>query len=527
MKWMKKCLAMLLVAAMLLTFAGCGDDGKAELTGEVIDVVVQTNGLGEAWISDAATAFRNETGIQVNVNFDAFAIGNMNTVLTTESVDAADIYFGQTFEWVEWLSNDLIVDLSDVMNDTSSGKSLNERCLTQDYYILDEDGNKKQGIVPLTLGPLGIAYNKEMMNYLCHDVLGWEDGHDYPTTTKELEEVFAALETVQKNGTNDALFTYQSGGKSVDVEPLAWSGTVGTLEFLFKAWIQQYWGPDYLEQFYAQQDNGNMFNDEGFYICYQKIVDLLQLEENESGIVVSGSSIPNCLSYNHEESQMQFLLGHSLMIPSGSWLYSEMETVITDVENWGFMPVPVMTDDNGVPITKEGVEMPKNADGSYAAYMDINTQDFLCIPTKSDKVDLAKKFIAYIFSEEYLPTLKEALQAPVCFSCNDEDVEFNAWAKNVQSVVDVSTLGRNYTSNPMFGIGALNFCGDGLPYARLSQGGYGSITKLYDVSTGEVVTDASLAKGFVVTENVYKYVQSNYNYRLQHWNEYRQRLGLI
>lgn len=526
MKRMKQIVSVLLAVCMLLTVVGCGGN-KVALTGEVIDIVIQTNGLGEDWINNAAKAFRDETGIQVNVNFDAFAIGNMNTVLTTESVEAADIYFGQTFEWVEWLSNDLIVDLSDVMNDTADGKSLNDRCLTQDYFILDKNGNKKQGIVPLTLGPLGIAYNKQMMDYLCHDVLGWEDGHDYPTTTKELEEVFAAMESTQASGKNDALFTYKSGGKTVDVEPLAWSGTVGTLEFLFKAWIQQYWGPEYLDKFYAQQDNCDMYNDEGFYICYQKIVDLLQLQENDDGIVVSGSSIPNCLSYNHEESQMQFLLGHSLMIPSGSWLYSEMSTVIMDVNNWGFMPVPMLTDDSGNPITKEGVEMPKNADGSYAPYLDVNTQDFLCIPTKSDKVDLAKKFLKFIFSEKYLPTLEETLQAPVCFECDDADVKYNAWAKSVAAIVETSTLGRNYTSNPMFGIGALNYCGDGLPYARLSQGGYGSITKLYDTATGEVITDASLAKGFAITENVYRYVQSNYNYRLQHWNEYRQRLGLI
>ena len=51
---------------------GCGGNkGAHELTGESISVVIQTNGLGTAWIEDVAEKYTYETGIEVNVQFDA------------------------------------------------------------------------------------------------------------------------------------------------------------------------------------------------------------------------------------------------------------------------------------------------------------------------------------------------------------------------------------------------------------------------------------------------------------------------
>ncbi len=532
MRNLKKLIAILLILTLCFTVVGCGGKkGAAKLTGESINVVIQTNGLGTKWIEDVAEQYTYETGIEVNVQFDALVNSNLNTILTTDTMDCADVYFGQTAEWPDWLKNDLILDITDIYTDSSDGKSLADRCIVQDYYVEGVDGSKRYGMIPLTMGPIGMAYNKKMMDYLCHDVLKWEKGHDYPTTTKELEEVMDALDKTVKEGKKKDLFTYESAGKSLDVKAWAWSGSIGTLEFLFKPWLQQYYGQENMTKFYEQQSNPDMFNDEAFYVSYQKIMDLLELKESSDGKVTSTNSIPNCLSYNHTESQTQFLLGRSLLVPAGSWLYSESTDLMADLDNWGFMPVPTLTDDNGKALSAEGVTVPTDKDGNYVQYLGINNQDFMFIPMRSQKQELGKAFLKYMFSEKALATIEENVQAPVCFECDDEKIEFNTWAKQVnkfvKSAVEADALCTTYTTNPMFAVGALSLAADILPYAKLSQGGYGSIHKYYDSATLKPIASAKDAKGVAITENVYNYVQWNYNYKLSHWHEYKQRLGIL
>lgn len=532
MKILKKIIAIALVLGMICTVTGCGGKkGAHALTGESISVVVQTNGLGTEWIEEVAEQYTYDTGIEVNVQFDALLNSNLFTIISTDVMDCADVYFGQTGDWANWLKNDLIVDITDIYTDSSDGKSLADRCVVQDYYVEEADGSKKYGMLPLSMGPIGMAYNKEMMDYLCHTVLKWEEGHDYPTTTAELEQVMEALETTVKNGSNKELFSYTSAGKTLDVKAWAWSGSIGTMEFLFKPWIQQYFGEEKMAEFLAQQSNPDMFNDEAFYVCYQKIMDLLELTEDSNGNITSATSIPNCLSFNHTESQTQFLLGHSLFVPAGSWLYSESTELMENLENWCFMPVPTLTDDNGKALCAPGASVPTDENGKYVQYLGINTQDFMFIPSRSQKQDLAKAFLKYMYSEDSLATIEENFQAPVCFECNDENIELNNWAKQVNKFVDnavkAKSLCTTYSTNPMFGVGALNFVSDTLPYAKLSQAGYGSIKKYYDSKTLKAIPSADAATGIAITENVYNYVQWNYNYKLSHWHEYKQKLGIL
>ncbi len=529
---LKRVIAILLTLGLICTVAGCGGSkGAHQLTGESINVVVQTNGLGTDWIEDVAEKYTYDTGIEVNVQFDALLNSNLFTILSTDVMECADVYFGQTSEWADWLKNDLIVDITDIYTDSSDGKSLAERCIVQDYYVEAADGSKKYGMLPLSMGPIGMAYNKEMMDYLCHTVLKWEDGHDYPTTTAELKQVMDALETVVKSGEKKDLFSYTSAGKTLDVKAWAWSGSIGTLEFLFKPWMQQYFGKEKMNEFFNQQNNPDMFNDEAFYVCYQKIMDLLQLTEGSDGKITSASSIPNCLSYNHTESQTQFLLGHALLVPAGSWLYSESTDLMADLENWAFMPVPTLTDDNGKALCSDGVKVPTDENGNYVQYLGINNQDFMFVPARSEKQDLGKAFLKYMYSETSLATIEENIQAPVCFECDDDEIELNNWAKQVKKFVDsavkANSLCQTYSTNPMFGVGALHFVSDTLPYAKLSQAGYGSIKKYYDSKTLKPISSPKDAKGIAITENVYNYVQWNYNYKLSHWHEFKQRLGIL
>ncbi len=526
-KKMTRVLALTLSCVLAVgALAGCSGNGgsKKGKNGKSLQIYAQTDGLGQNWLKNAAKAYEEKTGTAVEVQFDAFLSGNLTTTLENESMDVADLYFVQTFEWGQWSYNDYLVDLTDFMNEKGDdGKSLNDRMTASMRYVPDAEGNKKQTIVQFTKAPTGLAYNKKMMNYICHDVLKWEDGHDYPVSTKELYEVMDAMEKITKDGSNKDLFTYSQNGQTLDVKPFSWSGSVGMLEFMTFSWLYQYLGEEGMTKYYNQYENCDMLNDDAFYIVYQAVVDMLKLEEDSNGDYISTTSIPNCVSYNHTASQSQLLLGKSLLCPTGSWFYSEMKESITDGDNWGFMPVPYLSDEAGNPITAKGVEMPKNEDGSYANYTYVNTPDYFTISKRAKNQDEAKAFLRFIFSEEYMTNLQNDVQAPLSFSFDNSKVEKTAWFNEVDTLVNKTTAADVFTGNKMQVYGKIGYYynPNSAPFSRLSQSGFGSNTKLIDSATGKEVTDASKAQGVAVSENVYNYVHGNYNTALTAWNEAR------
>lgn len=520
--------AMTLILAVG-TLAGCGSksgggksESGAEKNGKTLQIYSQIDGLGQDWLKNAAKAYEEKTGTAVEVQFDAFLSSNLTATLENDSMEVADLYFVQTYEWGQWSYNDYLVDLTDFMNEKGAdGKSLNERMTATMRYVTDSEGNKKQTIVPFTQAPTGLAYNKKMMKYICQDVLGWEAEHEYPVNTSELYEVIAAMEKITADGSNPELFTYTQSGQTLDVKPFSWSGSVGMLEFMTFAWLYQYLGEEGMTAYYNQYDNCDMLNDEAFYVVYQAVVDLLKLEEDSNGDWISATSIPNCVSYNHTASQSQLLLGTALMCPTGSWFYSEMKESITEDENWGFMPVPYLSDEAGNPVTAEGVEMPKNADGNYANYTYINTPDYFTISNRAENPDEAKEFLRFIFSEEYMTNLQNDVQAPLSFEFDNSNVEKTVWFNEVDNMLSKSTSADVFTGNKMQVYGKIGYYYNptSAPFSRLSQSGFGSNNKLIDTATGKEVSDASKADGKAVTENVYNYVHGNYNTALTSWNE--------
>lgn len=524
-KFSKVVSAILMAAMAVACLAGCGgdsDEGGVASNGRSITIYAQMNGLGQTWLENAAEAYEKKTGTKVTYQFDAYLSGNLTTTLDTQSLEVADIYFAQTNEWGQWTNNGHLEDLTDFMNEKDeNGKSLNERLTATKRYILKDDGTEVQTIIPFTKAPTGLVYNKSMMSYLCHDILGWEEGHDYPVSTAELYEVMDALYQTTEKGDKADLFTYTQNGQTLDVKPFVWSGSTGMLEFFTKAWYYQYNGIEGMTKFYSSYDDFEMLNDNMFYQAYQAVVDLLQLEENDNGDIVSKSSIPNCVSYNHTASQQHFLQGKALMCPTGSWMYAEMKEMIQDEENLGFMPIPYMSDAEGNPITADGVEMPKNEDGSYANYTFINNVDFFMIPSRAVNKDDAKDFLRFLFSEEYMPQLQTDLQSPLCFTFDDSTVEKGSWFNEVTAMTEKVTYGDVFTTNKMQVYGKIGYYynPDTAPFARLSLGDFGAIDVMIDSATGEEITSADMADGVAVSENVYNYVHDNYKAGTKNWDK--------
>ena len=535
-KTMTKVLAMLIAVVMLIgCMAGCdGSGGGAKLTGEVLMITAALNGLGESWLRDAAEAYTYETGVEVRIEFDSLVSQNMTTIFETEGMETADLYFAQSYEWAQWFDRGYIIDITSMMNqkDEKTGKSLNDRMVSTKMYTLDS-GEEKQSILPVTNAPTGMVYNKAMMKYLCQDVLGWDASHEYPVNTKELREVIAALEKVTAEGTNKELFTYEQSGQTLPVKPFVWSGSTGMLEMMTFPWMWQYFGTEGMTAYFSQTKNIDMLNDQGFYQVYQEMVDLLGLvEDPNTGEWTTTTSIPGCASLNHVGSQQRFLRGQALMAPTGSWFYNEMETVINEkeglAENVAFMPTPWMADENGNPITKEGVEMPKDENGNYKPYVKINTQDYFCIPTKAYAPELAQDFLLFMFSSDYLSTVAETLQSPVCFEYGDVEIEKTSWFASVDHTMKTSVQASSFAPNKLALYGRIGFYynPDVAPFSRLVQSSFGSSNILVDSATGKVIQSADQATGVAVTENVYKYVKGNFDRSSIAFQDAKKELGV-
>lgn len=527
---MKKAIkrAVVLTLSLVLTagaVVGCGKGGDqgAKLNGKSIMIYSQKNGIGEEWLRNAAKAYQEKTGTEVNVEFDAFLSNNFTETFTNEGIEVGDLYLGGTYEWAQWaMKDDVVADLTEFMNEKGEdGKSLNDRTTANYRYVLLEDGTKKQVFVPFQKPSNGLVYNIEMMDYICKDVLGWEEGHDYPVNTKELREVIAALETIQNEGTKKDVFTYKENEQEKNVEAFVWSGTVGMLEFFTQSWIHQYLGDEGMEEFYNQWDNCDMLKDDAFFIAYQEMCDLLDIQKNEKGEYYSATSIPSCISYNHTASQSQFLMNKALMCPTGSWFYTEMEATIKDVDNIGYMPIPWMSDAEGNPITAEGVEMPKNAAGEYLSVDNLTSTDFWVIPARSENQEEAKNFLRFIYSQEYMPQLMNDLQTTLAIEFDDSACEKSAWYEKIKYVEEHTYVSDVWTGSKLQMYSRIGYYYNPTfaPFSQLSMSQFGSSEILIDSATGKKIKDASEATGVAVTENVYKYVIGNHKTAQEGWKD--------
>ncbi len=540
---MKKRIVSLIMATALVvgTLVGCGGTGTsgkrpggAELTGEKITITAQLNGWGTEWLENAAEEFTYQTGIEVSVAFDSLLAQNLVTLLENKETATSDIYVaGDIFE-KEFLEAGYIEDLTDFMNEKDAaegGKSLNDRMAEGVWQCVeDKDGNVRQAVVKISHPNYGVVYNVKMMDYLCHDVLGWEDGHDYPVNTKELFEVVDALNEETAAGNNKELLTYVQDGKTYDVKPVVWSGSTGSLEFLLYPWFAQVVGQDKLNEYLAETgDAPNLLKDPANYLVYQTINDLIGVTTDQNGNVYPSNSIPNCVSYNHTAAQGHFFLGKGLLYPGASWIYTEMKESIENEDDWGYMPVPYLSDEEGNPITADGVEMPKNEDGSYKNYSFAqgSAADSAIIPVYSENKEISKKFIRFLTSSEYLPKIASDMQSPVAYECDYSKLENRThWFDQVVHVNEVSVMASWFTTNLLKDSLRFYQATEVAPFTQLSMGTYGSVSKMVDSATGKELSNGATPTGYAVTENVYKYIGENFEAGRVNWNRKKVEVGL-
>lgn len=252
-----------------------------------------------------------------------------------------------------------LTDLSDVLKMTVPGEDVTVEDKIDPVFLgtasTEPYGDGKTYLAPLFYSPTGLFYNKGLFE---------EKGYEVPTTW---DEFFTLGDKAKEDGIY--LFSY----------PVA-----GYFDAVFPAIIAAAGGVDAYNEF-------NNYG-EGFWTgeAGTKVLETIgKLKDYVEPTVVS-----NANGQGFTKNQQLILDNKALFVPNGNWLPGEMEDAPrADGFEWGFMSYPAF---------EKG--------GDRYAYTFFEQ---MYIPAEAENADLAKKFMAYMYSDEALDIIAEKGKAVV------------------------------------------------------------------------------------------------------------------
>lgn len=239
-----------------------------------------------------------------------------------------------------------LMNLSDVLEMTVPGESVlvkdkivggfTDTLVTNPY----EDGDTY--LAPMFYSPCGLFYNEALLE---------EKGWEVPGTW---DEMWALGEKAKAEGI--ALFTYPTAGY-LDAFMYALLAEIGGSEFYNEAMMysEEAWSSDKAQQ------------------AFDIVAKL--------GEYTHKTTVANANKDNFSKNQQLILDNQAIFIPNGTWVVGEMaDAPRADGFKWGFTALPAMT---------EGADQ-----YSFTFFEQI------WIPAAAENQDLAKEFVAYMYSDE-------------------------------------------------------------------------------------------------------------------------------
>lgn len=378
----RKLMALLLAGAMTATlFAGCGngsdnapaddaandaadtsaaddaddaadaaDDGAdAEVEEQTLKVAAFAGGYGEEMWDEVAAAFEaSHPGVTVEMT----ASSQLEDIIgpQIQAGDAPDVVHlatGREAALTETLTREnLLLPLTDVLDMTVPGEDVT----VKDKIIpgfLDTLGTNpyNDGVTyyaPMFYSPCGLFYNAGLFA---------EKGWDVPTTWDEMWELGdkAAEEGI-------ALFTYPTTGY-FDAFTFALLSSSGGSDFYNKCMT-------YEDGIWESDEATNVFELVGKLASYTE-----------------SSTVANANGDGFTKNQQLILDNKAIFCPNGTWLPGEMaDAGRADGFEWGFMAVPAV-----------------NEGGNSVSFTFFEQ---MWIPSEAQNQDMAKEWIAYMYSDE-------------------------------------------------------------------------------------------------------------------------------
>ena len=361
---MKKFLALSMAAIMAVgLFAGCGGSGSSSSaaasgsTGgdsapaQTIKVAALASAYMETYPDmwkEVCDAFTAETGINVELTTDK----NLEDVIgpsmkAGDYPDVVHLATGREDALTEtFIKDNALLDLTDVLGMTVPGESakvsdkiaggFTETSLTNPY------GDGKTYLAPMFYSPCGLFYNAGLFE---------EKGWSVPTTWDEMWELG---DKAKAEGIS--LFTYP---------------TTGYFDAFFYALMYTAGGPEFFDK--ATRYEEGIWDTEEAKTCFDIVAKLAEYTEP--------TTPANANDDNFTKNQQLVLDNKAIFMPNGTWIVGEMaEAPRADGFKWGFTALPAV---------KEGGDR-----YSYTWF------EQAWIPAAAEHQDLAKQFIAYLYSDE-------------------------------------------------------------------------------------------------------------------------------
>lgn len=361
---MKKILSLAITAALTLSLAACGgssesasgtstdsSDTKAN-SGETRTLklaALETAYGADVW-KEITAAFEKATpGVKVETTIDK----NIEDVIgpgmkSGDFPDVIHLATGQVKGLTEtFVKDNNLTDLTDVLSMTVPGEdvTVKDKLIPGfiDTTITNPYNDGKTYLMPMFYSPTGLFYNAGLF-----EQKGWE----VPTTW---DEMWALGDKVKAEGIS--LFAYPMPGY-FDSFFYALLNEVGGADFFNKA-------TSYTEGIWETSEAQQAFD----------LISKLTTTYTEKTVPA------NANKDNFTKNQQLILDNKALFMPNGTWVVGEMSKAPrADGFKWGFTALPAL---------KEGGDR-----YSYTFFEQI------WVPAKAENADLAKQFIAYLYSDE-------------------------------------------------------------------------------------------------------------------------------
>lgn len=371
---MKKRLLPLLFAGTVAAafFAGCGggtksadrlpadgstetdtgnrpEEGGASENGQTLRVAAFEGGYGVEMWEEVAKAFEaSHPGVSVELTVDKQLEDVIEkSIGTEEGPDVVHLATGRSMALTERLTEEkALLPLTDVLDMQVPGEDVTVReKLIPGFIDTVESCPYHDGVTyyaPMFYSPCGLFYNAGLFRQK-----GWE----VPKTWDEMWELGE-----KAKAENIALFTYP------------------TTDYLY-TFIYSLLSSAGGTSFY----NSCMLYEDGIWES-ENAAKVFGLIGRLAGYT-EGTTAANAASQNFLANQQLILDNKALFCPNGTWMPGEMaQAPKADDFEWGFMAVPAV-----------------DAGGNGAAYVSCEE---MWIPAEAKNQELAKEFVAYMYSDE-------------------------------------------------------------------------------------------------------------------------------
>ena len=370
----KKLSLLLAMAITVTTFVGCGSksgddsakgdasEGDKPAEERVLKIAGLKGGYGDAFWAPLVEKFEaaNE-GVKVEV----VAESNIEEIIRPQiqAGNVPDLIYLATSRpealTETFIKEKALTDLSDVLEMTVPGENVTVNEKIDPVFLgtpsTEPYGDGKTYLAPLFYRPTGLFYNKGLFE---------EKGYEVPKTW---DEFFALGDKAKEDGIY--LFSYS---------------VAGYFDAVFPAMIAAAGGLDAYNEF-------NNYG-EGFWtgeVGTKVLQTIGKLKDYIEPTVVS-----NANGQGFTKNQQLILDNKALFVPNGNWLPGEMKDAPrAEGFEWGFMSYPAFEDG-----------------GDRYAYTFFEQ---MYIPAEAENADLAKKFMAFMYSDEALNILAEKGNAVV------------------------------------------------------------------------------------------------------------------